>query len=156
MKELPPPTLIKRNKLLGIAVGHEHGNQLCKWHGQKLQHSKTLQTENNIEVVQNLRLTITSVKSFTGTSIYRETRWWLGGSFRRGPNLEWCWTSIWPCRSCTGNWREFEISSYRYEDITTWKMTLRLVIWPSLMLLGWIETGLWTKCEAARCASHAG
>ena len=31
-----------------------------------MQHSKTLQTENNIEVVQNLRLTITSVKALLG------------------------------------------------------------------------------------------
>ena len=53
----------------------------------------------------------------------------------------------WPFRNPSGNWGEFQILTNRQTDATTWKIMLRLVIWPSIMLLGWTDTKLWTlKC----------
>ena len=50
----------------------------------------------------------------------------------------------WPFRNSAGNWSEFQILTNRLTDTTTWKIMLRLVIWSSMMLLGWTETKLWT------------
>ena len=49
-----------------------------------------------------------------------------------------------PFWNSTGNWGEFQILTNRYTDTTTWKIMSRLIIWPSMMLLGWTETKLWT------------
>ena len=55
-----------------------------------------------------------------------------------------CKMVYWPFRNSAGNWGEFQILTNRWTDTTTWKIMLRLVIWPSMMLYGWTETKLWT------------
>ena len=50
----------------------------------------------------------------------------------------------WQFRNSFGNLGEFQVLTTRLTDTTTWKIMLRLVIWPSMMLLGWAETKLWT------------
>ena len=49
-----------------------------------------------------------------------------------------------PFRGCARNWGEFQSLTNRWFDITTWKITLRRIIWPSLMLLCWTEIKVWT------------
>ena len=44
----------------------------------------------------------------------------------------------------SGELGEFQILANQQTDTTTWKIMLRLVLWPSKMLLGWTETKLWT------------
>ena len=64
--------------------------------------------------------------------------------------LWYCWVDNWPFQNSAGNWGEFQMLTNRQTDTITWKIMLRLVIWPSMMLLGWTETKLWTLKYASK------
>ena len=49
----------------------------------------------------------------------------------------------WPFRNSAWNWAEFQILTNRLTDTTTWKFMLRLLVWRSVVLLGWTEIKLW-------------